>query len=62
MTMNDIFCFLAQEMKGNYSTSRLKLNQLSQADREFIIKLLNTPGWIKFIGDRNIKTHEDAKT
>lgn len=29
-------------------------------DDQFIIELVNTPGWIKFIGDRNIKTPEDA--
>lgn len=29
-------------------------------DNAFIFELLNTAGWIKFIGDRNIKTSEDA--
>ena len=30
-------------------------------DTEFIIQLLNSPGWLKFIGDRNVKTEDDAK-
>jgi RimJ/RimL family protein N-acetyltransferase len=27
----------------------------------FILELVNSPGWIKFIGDRNIKTEEQAR-
>jgi hypothetical protein len=26
------------------------------------LELLNSPGWIEFIGDRNIKTDEQART
>ena len=26
-----------------------------------MLELVNTPGWLKFIGDRNIKTIEEAK-
>jgi len=35
-------------------TDRLFLKKLSQKDRFFIFKLLNTENWIKYIGDRNI--------
>ncbi len=41
-------------------TSRLVLSPLSETDAAFIFELLNTPLWIKFIGERNIKTMEDA--
>lgn len=47
-------------MQTNYQTKRLILNKLSLDDEAFIIELLNTPDWIKFIGDRNIRTQEDA--
>lgn len=47
-------------MQNNYSTSRLVLNKLAPADADFIKELVNTPGWIKFIGDRNIHNDEDA--
>ena len=41
-------------------TERLKLREFSVADSLFIIELVNSPGWLKFIGDRNIKTEEQA--
>jgi RimJ/RimL family protein N-acetyltransferase len=48
-------------MEINYKTERLLLNELSLNDNEFINELVNTKEWIKFIGDRNIRTEEDAK-
>ncbi|MBK6914957.1 MAG: GNAT family N-acetyltransferase [Ignavibacteriales bacterium] len=48
-------------MKKNYLTTRLILNELSLNDEQFIMELVNTPEWIKFIGDRNIRTQEDAR-
>lgn len=36
------------------------LSKLSLTDIDFIFELVNTPGWIKFIGDRNVQTKEDA--
>jgi len=42
------------------STARLLLEPLSESDSEFIIELLNTEGWIKFIGNRNIHSIADA--
>lgn len=47
-------------MKLNYTTKRLLLHKLTSADTAFILELVNTAGWIKFIGDRNVKTTEDA--
>lgn len=35
-------------------TNRLLLRKLTTDDAEFIIELLNTPGWLQFIGDRNV--------
>jgi ribosomal-protein-alanine N-acetyltransferase len=42
-------------------TERLALRKFKQGDEEFIFNLLNSPGWLQFIGDRNIKTIEDAQ-
>ena len=47
-------------MQTNYKTARLFLRTLNAGDTAFIFELLNSAGWIKFIGDRNIKTSEDA--
>ncbi len=41
-------------------TERLLLRAFTDADSKFIIRLLNTEGWIKYIGDRNVKTEEQA--
>ena len=42
-------------------TEHLLLRQFTLNDTAFIIELLNTEGWIKYIGDRNVKTEEQAK-
>lgn len=47
-------------MKITYNTERLLLNKLCIEDNAFINELVNTQEWIKFIGERNIKTEEDA--
>lgn len=47
-------------MQNNISTNRLLLNLLTQEDHEFILQLLNSQGWIKFIGDRNVHSKEEA--
>ncbi|MFM6924290.1 MAG: GNAT family N-acetyltransferase [Ferruginibacter sp.] len=47
-------------MKPNYKTARLFLRPMNADDAAFIYELVNTPGWIKFIGDRNVKNTEDA--
>ena len=42
-------------------TDRLSLRQANMDDYQFIFQLLNEPSWLRFIGDRNIKTPEDAR-
>ena len=42
-------------------TERLLLRQLSTEDAEFILELLNEPSWIQNIGDRGVRTLEDAR-
>jgi RimJ/RimL family protein N-acetyltransferase len=41
-------------------TERLKLREFVLADAAFIIELLNSPGWLKFIGNKNVITKEQA--
>ena len=47
-------------MQTILETERLRLREFSVDDTDFIIELLNSPGWIQFIGDRNVKTKEQA--
>lgn len=41
-------------------TPRLRLRRFTSDDAEFIVALLNTPGWHRFIGDRGVRTPADA--
>ena len=41
-------------------TNRLILSKISIEDAPFIFELMNTPDWIKYIGDRHINTVEQA--
>lgn len=41
-------------------TERLFLRHLSADDAEFILELVNEPGWIKNIGNKGIRTKDDA--
>ena len=43
-------------------TRRLILRQLSSEDAEFILQLLNEPSWIRFIGNKGVRTLEDARS
>ena len=47
-------------MKQHISTKRLQLDLLSEEDHAFIMQLVNSKGWIEFIGDRNVYTKQDA--
>jgi ribosomal-protein-alanine N-acetyltransferase len=48
-------------MQDSYKTSRLVLNKLTLDDAEFISELVNSQGWIQFIGDRNVRSREQAE-
>ncbi|WP_299333462.1 GNAT family N-acetyltransferase [uncultured Psychroserpens sp.] len=41
-------------------TNRLILSKITVDDAPMILELMNSPDWLKYIGDRNIKTVEDA--
>ena len=42
-------------------TERLTLRPFTLDDAPFILELLNDPDWIRFIGDRKIRTLDDAR-
>jgi RimJ/RimL family protein N-acetyltransferase len=42
------------------TTSRLLIASLSENDADFILQLLNSKGWIKYIGNRDIYSQSDA--
>ncbi len=48
-------------MYQTFETERLLLKPTTEEDASFLLELLNTPKWIQNIGDRNIRSIEDAK-
>src|SRR5688572_30067332 len=48
-------------MKIILVTKRLRLREFTPDDGEFIIELFNSPDWLKFIGDRKVKTIGQAQ-
>jgi RimJ/RimL family protein N-acetyltransferase len=42
-------------------TARLRIRELTPADAPFILALLNDPDFIRNIGDRNVRTPDDAR-
>ena len=43
-------------------TERLVLRELVEDDAPFILELLNAPSFIKYIGDRGVRSVDDART
>ncbi len=44
-----------------FETDRLRLRRLSIDDAEFVLRLLNEPSFIQNIGDRGVRTNDDAR-
>ena len=44
-----------------YETERLIIKPTNTEDAKFIFEIMNTPKYHKYIGDRNIKSLEDAE-
>ncbi len=45
----------------SFETERLKIRPTTEIDASFIYELINTPKWIKYVGDRNIHSIDKAK-
>ena len=41
-------------------TERLSLREMSEADAGFVLEVLNDPGFMRFVGDRGVRTVEEA--
>lgn len=41
-------------------TDRLLLRKVEETDAAFILQLLNEPSWLEYIGDKGVRTIEDA--
>lgn len=42
-------------------TGRIALRRLTTDDASFIRELVNEPSWIRYIGDRGVRSEEDAR-
>ncbi len=42
-------------------TERLRLRELTADDAAFVMELVNEPAWLRFIGDRNVHSLDDAR-
>jgi ribosomal-protein-alanine N-acetyltransferase len=51
---------IGEQLTSVMTTERLSLSILSEQDADFMQRLLNTEGWLRFIGDRNVHSVEDA--
>ena len=43
------------------TTERLHLRRLTLGDAPFILRLVNEPSWLRFIGDKGVRTLEEAR-
>jgi RimJ/RimL family protein N-acetyltransferase len=48
-------------MASVLTTERLEIKELTLQDTSFIIELLNTPGWLQYIGDRMVRDEQSAQ-
>lgn len=42
-------------------TTRLRLCELVEDDAPFVFNLVNQPSWLKYIGDKGVRTLDDAR-
>ncbi len=42
-------------------SARLAIRRLTLDDADFIVELLNDPGWLEFIGDKHVRSESDAR-
>jgi RimJ/RimL family protein N-acetyltransferase len=42
-------------------TDRLRIRPFTEGDAAFIVELLNDAGWLRFIGDKNVRSQDDAR-
>lgn len=42
-------------------TERLELHEITADDAQFVLRLVNEPSFLRFIGDRGVRTQDDAR-
>jgi [ribosomal protein S5]-alanine N-acetyltransferase len=52
---------IATQSKNVIQTPRIDLRELDLGDAGYILELLNEPGFIRFIGDKGVRTLADAR-
>jgi len=50
-----------EDLYESYETDRVIIRPTQLDDASFLLELMNTPKWIRFIGDRKVHSEEDAK-
>lgn len=50
-----------EDLYESYETDRVIIRPTQLHDASFLLELMNTPKWIRFIGDRKVHSEEDAK-
>ena len=53
--------YIWRRMQDLYITQRLTIERIAVNEGDFIARLVNTPGWLKYIGERNVKSGEDGQ-
>lgn len=51
----------AEGAYSSFETERLILKPTDEEDAAFILQLFNTPQWLRYIGDRNLRSLKDAR-
>lgn len=44
-----------------FQTKRLQIRKITSSDAPFVFELLNSPGWLKYIGDRGVSDLKKAE-
>lgn len=57
----DLFRYKLLNLSIILETDRLLLRQPTMEDASFMLRLVNEPTWLQYIGDRNVHSLEDAK-
>ncbi|MBK7434834.1 MAG: GNAT family N-acetyltransferase [Chitinophagaceae bacterium] len=47
-------------MQSAFSTQRLSIDLITETDHAFTLSLVNSRGWLKFIGDRQVHSEEES--
>lgn len=52
---------MSEQAPAVAETNRLRLRQLRLDDAAFILRLVNEPSWLRYIGDKQVRSLDDAR-